>query len=138
MASKIRSIKRAQEQAQAKESEITVTLADLLNSQQALQSLANQPMPARHAFKLSRILKQTAKELETLNEIRLKMCERLGKKNKAGDFEFSKANEATINAEFADLVKTEVVIRGELLDLDGLPGLTISAAHVVLLSWLIE
>lgn len=138
MANKVRSIQRAAAQAEAREAEIKVTLEDLLKSQQALQSLANQPMPARHAFRLSKILKQVAKELETLNETRLKLCEEYGKKNKAGSFEFSKANEAKINAEFEDLIKTEVVLRGELLDLDGLPGLTITASSVVLLTWLVE
>lgn len=138
MAGKVRSIHRAQQQAEAKEAEITVTLAELLASQQALQSLANERMPARHAFKLSKILKSVTKELDACNEARLKMCDQYGKKQEDGSYKFSKSNETLVNAEFADLIKTEVTIRGELLDLDGLPGLTISAASVILLGWLVE
>lgn len=138
MANKIRSIQRAQEQAEAKAETITVTLADLLASQQALQSLAQQPLPARLAFKLSKVLKAVTKELDTCNETRIKLCDQYGTKREDGSYKFSKANEELVNKEYNDLVQTQVTIRGEHIDLEDLPGLTISAADVIRLAWLME
>lgn len=138
MANKIRSIQRAQAQAVAKEETITVTLAELLNSQQALQALAGQPLPARLAFKLSKVLKAVTKELDQCNETRIQLCDRFGQKQEDGTYKFSKKNEEAVNAEYQELVKTEVVLHVERIDLENLPGLVITAAHIVLLSWLME
>lgn len=138
MANKIRSIQRAQAQAAAKEEAITVSLGDLLNSQQALQALAQQPLPARLAFKLSKVLKAVTKELDAFNETRIQLCDRFGKKQEDGTYEFSKANEELVNTEYQELIKTDVVLHVERIDLENLPGLQITAANVVLLSWLME
>lgn len=138
MANKVRSIQRAAAQQAAKEETITVTLAELLNSQQALQSLAQQPLPARLAFKLSKVLKAVTKELDQCNETRIQLCDRFGQKQEDGTYKFSKKNEDAINGEYQELIKTEVTLHVERIDLENLPGLTISAANVVVLSWLIE
>lgn len=138
MANKIRSIQRAAEQAAAKEEMISVTLAELLNSQQALQSLAQQPLPARLAFKLSKVLKAVTKELDACNDTRIQLCDRFGQKQEDGTYKFSKKNEDAVNVEYQELIRTEVTLHVERIDLENLPGLTISAANVVMLSWLIE
>lgn len=138
MANKVRSIQRAAQQAAAKEETISVTLAELLNSQQALQSLAQQPLPARLAFKLSKVLKAVTKELDQCNETRIQLCDRYGEKQEDGTYTFSKANEEAVNAEYQELIKTEITLHAERIDLENLPGVTISAANIIFLSWLME
>ena len=140
MSSKIRSIQRAQNQQAAKEATIQVSLAELVNSQSALQSLAGQVMPAPVAFKLSKIIKAVNSELKTCDETRLKLCEQYGTLNeKTNQFEFpSKTKRESLENEYAELVKTEVTIQGERLSLDRLSNLSISAGDILALSWLIE
>lgn len=139
MASKVRSINREIAKQAAKESELTVTLGDLFNSTAALQRLAAQPMPSGMTFTLVKIVRAVTKEMKAVDETRIKLRDNYGTKNqKTGEYKFTKANEDAANKEFSDLLTSEVVIRGSKLDLEGLPGLVISASDVILLDWLLE
>ena len=140
MANKVRSIKREQAKAEAKEAEITTMLADLFHSQLALRTLGQQPMPSRLAFKLVKTIKAVTAEMVATEETRIKLLDQYGKKNeKTGDYRLTKPNEEKFVSEFNDFLKTtEVTIKGEKVDIEGLPGLVISATDVMLLSWLWE
>lgn len=140
MSGKVRSIQRARDQKAAENATITATLAELLNSQGALQVLANQPFPASLSFKISKIMKAVMAELKTCDETRLKLCGQYGVLNQETDtYEFpDKTKLEELNKEYAELVKTEVTIPGERLDPDRLPELSISPSNLVVLGWLIK
>lgn len=139
MGNKVRSINRAAQQAQAKEAEITVTLGELFNSTVPLHRLAAQPMPSRLTFALVKTVRAVVKEMNALEETRAILCDNYGKKDeKTGKYKFTKESEAAADKEFNELLKNEVTIKGSKLDLEDLPGLTISASDVILLSWLVE
>ena len=138
MASKLRSIQRAREQETAKAAVLQVTLEDLLRSRQALQSLASMPLPARDAFRLCKIVKAVAKELEACNDTRLKLCEQFGKLNEdTQSYDFaSDSDREAFTREYGELLKTEVEISGERINPSILNN--ISAGELLVLAWLIE
>lgn len=140
MAGKLRSIQRAQDQETAKTSVLQVTLADLLNSQGALQALSRQTLPARDAFKLSKIIRAVSQELETFNEVRVKLCEQHGGvfNKETNRYEFPNGKEAELNAEYIELIKAEVAIPGQALRITEFSNLIISAGDLLALAWLFE
>lgn len=107
---------------QEQKAALTLTLEDLVRSVKALQRLSEQPMPARDAFKLSKIIAEVNRELVAFNQTRAKLC---------GTPEEQKK-------QYEELVATEVEIPGDKLIVERLPDLKISAGDTIALSWLFQ
>jgi hypothetical protein len=138
MTSKVRSIQRARDQHEAKGAEIATTVGALFSSSNALQKLVNEALPARQAFAVAKIAKAVGAELEACNETRLRLCEQYGKLNedKTG-YDFASSKREAFDKEWGELTAVPVTIRGEQIKVDSLRTVSISAADLLALSWLI-
>jgi hypothetical protein len=137
MASKIRSIQQAMDKRAG--AEINTTLGALYESAEALQTLSNERLPSRLAFTMARILKTVQSELETFHETRLKLCQQYGALNESQtQYVFPDASsQEAFEKEWLQLRALPVTIKGTQIKINDLQGISISAAALMALSWLI-
>jgi len=137
--SSVRSIERARDKKAAQGATIRATLEELLIGQPALRMLTTRPLPARDAFKLSKIAKAVERELKSCDETRLKLCQQYGELNKeTNKYEFpDNSQREALDKEYSELIQTEVEIPGERLKVGIIPE-PISAGDLMPLHWLIE
>jgi len=146
MSNKLRSIKKG---APANADGVKVTIEELLASRGPLQVLLTQPLPARLAFRLTKLAKAVTAELETYEETRKALCERYadkdddGRPKKIGEgseerFDIPEAKMPELEAEHKDLLQSEVTIAGQRIKLNDISGISIAPAHLISLAWLVE
>jgi hypothetical protein len=133
MSSKVREMKQHK-----KAGQIELTLGALLNSQAALSSLAGLRVPIQATFKLAKVAKAVNSELQTFEETRRGLCERLGKiRADKSEYEIPPENREEFEVEFKTLLDTPVELPGSPLRSAELGKVELSAADLLALEWLI-
>lgn len=138
MSNPIRSIRRAREQKQPET--VTLKLNQVIGSQGALGALLGQPLPARQAFEIGKMVRAINGELEAYETARKALCERFsdGKmKNDGKEYDIPDETLPAFQKEMSDLLDAEVHLSIKPLNLDSLNGITISPGHMMQLDWLI-
>lgn len=118
-----------------------ITLSELKSIETPLSKLMEQKLPLKTSFKLSKVLKQIANELQALEEARQKLIRQYGEveeetqsitiKDEAKLLQFQK--------EFSDFLKEEVELAFEPISIDLLgEDCNLSVSEVTLLSVLFE
>ena len=87
---------------------ITVTLKEIVESQDVMRVLSNKPLRGRAAFKVARLLKKLETELTTFNDTRIKLIESYAKKDENGQFVTNEKNEYQFDKENADKFVEEI------------------------------
>jgi len=138
---RVGSIQRARERREeksAQKGEITTTLGVLLDSGPALKILTTASLPASQAFALAKITRAVDEEIEAGHGVRVKLCEQYGKLDKTGVFfEFEGDKKAAFEAEWLALAGSPVSIKGSPIKIADIQGVSISAAALQTLSWLV-
>lgn len=164
MSNKVRSIAKARERQQAKDGQITVTLARLVGSAMqtkenpapALHHLLGQhEMPIKQSFLIGKIANSVFEEIKAYQTTHTTLCEKYAEKDAAGkarilDAEGKQVAEgqpgsydipadkmADFNKELAELLETEVTISGQQVKVSELQGVKIAPAYMMALDWLI-
>lgn len=164
MSNKVRSIAKARERQQAKDGQITVTLARLVSS--ALQTkenpapalhhlLGQHEMPIRQSFLIGKIAKAVFEELEQYQKSYTDLYEKYAEKDdqgkariidaegkqvaegQSGRYDVSKEKQPEVQKELAELLATEVTIPGQQVKVSELQGVKIAPAYMMALDWLI-
>lgn len=125
---------------------MTITLQNILESQETMQNLSTKTLRGRTAYQVARLLKRLEAELATYNDTRLKLVEQYAKKKEDGSFELNEKNEyqftqenmqAYIN-EMNNLLQEKIEIDANPLKLDDLLDLEFTPAEMVTLEPFIE
>lgn len=115
------------------------TLGKLMASQEALQWIAGQKLPAKLSYKISRVLTDASRRSEEFQKENLKLFQKFGEEipDKPDTWQLKKENTEAYQSEFADLIAIEAETWGDPVKLDELGDLAIAPAHVAALDWLI-
>src|SRR5262249_14116643 len=141
---KVKSVEQKTEQASI--TGIRVTVGDLVGAgmqmpysdrPSPLTLLANQPMPPKYSYRLSKIIKAVGAGLETYQAEKLKLLEQYGTKNKETDAYDLGENLEEFQKQHRELIAVEVTIPGERIALESLGNIEISASDILALHWLI-
>lgn len=81
---------------------ITVTLKDIVESQEAMRALSEKPLRGRVAFKVARLLKKLEAELTTFNDTRIRLIEAYAKKDEEGNYITNDKKEYQFDQDNAD------------------------------------
>lgn len=165
MSSKVRSFQRAKEKQQAKDGQITTTLAQLIhsglqtkvNSAPALLHLLGQSeIPIKQAFLIGQIARQVFLEIEQYQATYKTLCERYAEKDADGKARMIDANGKPLaegqpgrydilpekmpefQKEHQELVSVEVSFPGQKIKVAELGDVKIAPAHTMNLDWLLE
>ena len=116
-----------------------IKLRRLVESASSLGHLSKQPCKAKIAFCLAKNIRLIQAELNAYEDARISLCKRYGKLNKeTNSYEFEPEERRHFQAEFEDLLEIEVDIEVTRLKSSDLINLTLSAAELLVLDWLIE
>lgn len=163
MSSKIRSLKRERERREAKDSEIVVTLGQLINSamqteqnpQPALYVLLSRPeIPIATAHKIGKITRHVAEEIKSYQESYKALCEKYANKDgdkprivdaegklvaegQPGRYDIPKERDAEFQKEHNELVALEVSLPGQTIKVSELQGVRIAPMYTMALDWLL-
>ena len=97
---------------------IKTTIEKIINSQEAVNKLADKPLPVKISYRLAKLIKSIESELEVFEGERKKLLERYGTIDKEKQC-YNIPNDKTekFNAEFTQLVGTETELSAEKIDL---------------------
>ena len=118
-----------------------VTLRNILEGQETLQKLSNQPLKGRTAFQIGRLLKKLDEVLTSYNETRMKLIEKYAKRKEDGEFELNDRNEYQFTQEnmqaYVDeinkLIMEEVEIEAKPIPFEDIENLEFTAAEATFL-----
>ena len=119
---------------------LKVTIGQLLASAEsgALNKLMAEPLRAAVAFRLKKVAPAIDAELRIFNETRIELCEKYGTKSETADnYSIPDDKQAEFQAEFQQLLATEVELRGKVISVFDLGDTKISVADLTALDWLI-
>ena len=63
---------------------IKLTLGQIASMNEIMGKIMEKPLPANMTFKIARLARELAKEIQTFEEARVKIAEKYGKKNENG------------------------------------------------------
>lgn len=103
-------------------SEITITIDALLKAWSVLQRLGAERLPAKVAYRVAKIAKKVAAELQDFNEQRNKLIEFYGEPmaDQPGLFQVREDAKAAYAAEVTELAACTATIPGPAIPLEGL------------------
>jgi hypothetical protein len=104
----------------------------------ALARLAEQRFPIKLSYKLTRIVDAAQRELKRARELHEKLVKQYGKSSDGQTWTVSPAKLEPFNKEYDELMALDVEIWGDLIQLDDLGEVDISASDLIALSWLIK
>ncbi len=125
---------------------ITVKLSDLVNSTETLQKLAQKDFKAKLAWSISRLLKAADAEIQNFNEARMELIKKYGEKDETGELISDENGNCKIppevtkdfNAEFVDLINSEIEINANKLQLDLFEDTNFTPSDMAILEPFIE
>lgn len=116
---------------------ITIKLAQLIDSRDALEKVFNQDLPVRMAYKISKIIKAVNNELTTFDEFRNKLLNKYGTDAGEGKFSISAENVPLFQEDIKSLLETEVTLEFNRITLDDLGSIKLSSRDLSTLDYLI-
>jgi hypothetical protein len=117
-------------------------ISDILNAQPVIADLAQQKLSARLAYAVQKNLRLIEQELKDYEKARLEALTRSGgtPNQETGVYDFTPEQRAAFDAEFRELLETEVLfaphlISMELLDRD---GVKLTPVEMMQIEWLVK
>lgn len=125
---------------------INVKIADLLNSTETLQKLAQKDFKAKLAWSISRLLKAAEKEIQEFNETRMNLIKKYGDKDENGELvtdekgncKIDNAHLQEFTSELNDLISAEVEINANKIDIELLEDIEFTPSDMATLEPFIE
>lgn len=118
---------------------ISITREQLLRGEKSLEVLANAKMPIGTAYRINKIIKQAAEELQETEKIRHEIIKKYGKKDENGELiidknnntiEIEEKNRATFNKEMTLLFAEVCEFSGEPIDVNLLENISMSSQEI--------
>lgn len=125
---------------------ITVKIADLLNSTDVLQKLAQKDFKAKLAWSIARLLRTAEEEIKNFNETRMNLITKYGEKDDNGELitdvngncKIVPDRIANFSNELEDLLQTEVEINANKIDIEQLENLDFTPSEISVLEPFID
>lgn len=125
---------------------ITVKIADLLNSTDVLQKLAQKDFKAKLAWSIARLLRTAEEEIKNFNETRMNLITKYGEKDDNGELITDVNGNCKIvpdsivnfSNELEDLLQTEVEINANKIDIEQLENLDFTPSEISVLEPFID
>lgn len=125
---------------------IKVTINELLNSTEVLQKLSKKDFKAKLAWQVARLLRNAEEEIKNFNETRMTLITKYGEKDENGELKTDDNGNckiipesiSTFSAELEDLLKTEVEINANKIDIEQLENLDFTPSDMAALEPYIE
>ena len=125
---------------------ITVRIADLLNSTDVLQKLAQKDFKAKLAWSIARLLRTAEEEIKNFNETRMNLITKYGEKDDNGELITDENGNCKIvpdsivnfSNELEDLLQTEVEINANKIDIEQLENLDFTPSEMSVLEPFID
>lgn len=125
---------------------ITVKIADLLNSTDVLQKLAQKDFKAKLAWSIARLLRTAEEEIKNFNETRMNLITKYGEKDDNGELITDENGNCKIvpesivnfSNELEDLLQTEVEINANKIDIEQLENLDFTPSEISVLEPFID
>lgn len=108
------------------------TYERIARSIEALGKLSGLDLKIGEAVKVSKLITAVDGEMKIFNDLRLKLCEKYGKRGENGSYEFSKDNGKKFSEELTELLETEAELPLEKFEIKS--PITIDASSVIALS----
>lgn len=140
MAATPRKIARIQNREAKKNESVEVRLLDLLNGQPALNTLAMQPLKAKLAFRLSRVIREVKAELDLFTTQHRALLSKYGTEPEGDATEWgfeTFEKRAAFEAEYKDLVESEITLAVAPIHIDELAEVRFASADLAMLHWLV-
>lgn len=120
---------------------ITVTLENIINSAESLRALAQKELKGKTAYRVSRMLRELDKEYSLFNETRAELIKKYGEKDENGELVVSENGDYTLQQEHVedfykevnDLLKNEVELTVDKIDIDDLDNITFTPNEMLML-----
>jgi hypothetical protein len=114
------------------------TLKTLVNSEAALQHLAEQKLPIKTAYRLQKALRKITEAVSDFDKARSRLVYELAGVEEGQPAKVPEEKLADFNKEMMDLLEEEVELEGVVqVSLDELEGSTLSVGDLMLLDFLI-
>jgi hypothetical protein len=138
MATSPRKLSRINERERVKSDAVTASLKELVVSQMALSQLGSQPLRAKAAFRVSKILRAVNPELESFETQRRALLDKYGKLPEgATEYEFNSPEARTeFEKEYEELLTAEVSLNVAPLKIEEIDAISIAPSDLAVLSWL--
>lgn len=125
---------------------INVKIADLLNSTDVLQKLANKELKAKLAWSVSKLLKAADKEIQDFNETRMNLIKKYGEKDESGELitdekgncKIIADNMNTFTAELNELMNADVEINTNKILIDDIGDIEFTPSEMTVLETFID
>ena len=117
---------------------IQVTLNDIITNNSLFREIHSQPMPARAAFKVARLIRELDKENEMFDKQRLEIVNRYAKRDENNDI-MEENNQILIDEnkftefqkEIDSLLSTEVEVNAEKLNIEDLGDIELTPKQTI-------
>lgn len=117
---------------------IKLTLGELKTIESTLSKLVTMQLPVKLSYRLSKVLKPIAEELQRVEEFRLAKINEFGTQQEDGSVTVNPENIEQFKKEMFDLYEEEITIPMEPVTVDDLPEtLVISPAELAVLEKII-
>jgi hypothetical protein len=114
-------------------------LAELYALTRSLPKLTQKELPIKTSFKLLKFLKRSSEEIEIAEKTRIKLVEKYAKERKDGEeMKVADENREKFQEEFSSLIEEEVNIDFELISIEELGNISVSAMDLVPLEKIIK
>lgn len=125
---------------------INVKIADLLNSTDVLQKLANKELKAKLAWSVSKLLKAADKEIQDFNETRMNLIKKYGEKDESGELitdekgncKIIADNMNTFTTELNELMNADVEINANKILIDDIGDIEFTPSEMTVLETFID
>ena len=125
---------------------ITVKIDELLNSVDTLKKLSQQDFKAKLAWQVARLLKSAEAEIQSFNDTRMDLIKKYGEKDSEGELVTDENGNCKIIPEYiskftdelSELVKTEVEINANKINIDDLENCNFTPGEISMLEPFIE
>jgi len=124
---------------------IVLTLDNLINSINILQRISSEPLKAKTAYVVAKLIKAADAEMTNFNEIRFNLIDKYGEKDENGEFKtdgnnviLKKETVDDFNKELRELLNTSLTFNVNKLNLDDLESINFTPAEMIQLEPFIE
>lgn len=124
---------------------IVLTLDNLINSINILQRISSEPLKAKTAYVVAKLIKAADAEMTNFNEIRFNLIDKYGEKDENGEFKtdgnnviLKKETVDDFNKELRELLNTSITFNVNKLNLDDLESINFTPAEMIQLEPFIE
>ncbi len=124
---------------------IVLTLDNLINSINILQRISSEPLKAKTAYVVAKLIKAADAEMANFNEIRFNLIDKYGEKDENGEFKtdgnnviLKKETVDDFNKELRELLNTSLTFNVNKLNLDDLESINFTPAEMIQLEPFIE